>query len=261
MANSGSGESIIARFVKIVSAFDDRHSSMSVAELGRRTGLPVTTTYRLVNELLLERLLDREPGGDVRIGTRMWELASRGSKMVSLREAALPFMEDVQAVVQHATTLGILDSDEVLYIERIGSRSTVVDISKIAGRLPLHATSSGLVLLAHSPSWYQESIMGRSLTRFTEHTLTDPAMLRRHLAEIRQRGFAAVPGVIVPETTGIAVPIFGPDNTAVAALSVIVPLNEENTGARVPLLMTASRGISRALGWSGELKGTLRQSN
>ena len=66
----------------------------------------------------------------------MWELASRGSKMLGLREAALPFMEDVQAVVQHSTTLGILDSDEVLYIERIGSDSTIVDITKIAGRLP-----------------------------------------------------------------------------------------------------------------------------
>ena len=47
MANSPSGESIIGRFVRIVSAFDDSHTSMSVAELGRRTGLPVTTTYRL----------------------------------------------------------------------------------------------------------------------------------------------------------------------------------------------------------------------
>ena len=78
MANSASGESIIGRFVRIVSAFDDRHPSMSVAELGRRTGLPVTTTYRLVNDLLLERLLEREPGGEVHIGTRMWELVSRG---------------------------------------------------------------------------------------------------------------------------------------------------------------------------------------
>lgn len=261
MANSGSGESIIRRFVRVASAFDDRHSSMSVAELARRTGLPVTTTYRLVNELLLERLLDREPSGDVHIGTRMWELASRGSKMVSLREAALPFMEDVQAVVQHATTLGILDSDEVLYIERIGSHATIVDISKIAGRLPLHATSSGLVLLAHSPSRYQEGILAGPLTKFTENTITGPAILRRHLAEIRQRGFAAMPGIIVPETTGIAVPVFGPDNTVVAALSVIVPLTEENTAARVPVLMAGARGISRALGWSGELKGALRQSN
>ena len=154
------GESIIGRFVRIVSAFDDRHQSMSVAELGRRTGLPVTTTYRLVNELLQERLLDREPGGDVHIGTRMWELVSRGSKMVGLREAALPFMEDVQSVVQHSTTLGILDSDEVLYIERIGSHSTIVDITKIAGRLPLHATSSGLVLLANSPAAYQDTDPG-----------------------------------------------------------------------------------------------------
>jgi DNA-binding IclR family transcriptional regulator len=260
VANSASGESIIGRFVKIVSAFDDDHRSMSVADLGRRTGLPVTTTYRLVNDLLQERLLDRDPGGHVHIGTRMWELVSRGSKMVGLREAALPFMEDVQAVVQHATTLGILDSDEVLYIERIGSHSTIVDISKIAGRLPLHATSSGLILLANSPAAYQDAILGRPLRRYTKDTLTDPAVLRRHLAEIRQRGFAAMHGVIVPETTGIAVPVFGPDNTAVAALSVIVPRTEVNASARVPVLMAEARGISRTLGWRGELKGALRQS-
>ena len=228
MANSASGESIIGRFVKIVSAFDDGHTSMSVAELGRRTGLPVTTTYRLVNDLLLERLLEREPGGDIHIGTRMWELVSRGSKMLGLREAALPFMEDVQAVVQHSTTLGILDSDEVLYIERLGSDKTIVDITKVAGRLPVHATSSGLVLLAHSPAAYQDTILARPLTKYTETTLTDPALLRRHLAEIRQRGFAAMPGVIVPESSVIAVPVFGPDNTIRVALSLVVPRNEEN---------------------------------
>ncbi|QCB97509.1 IclR family transcriptional regulator [Arthrobacter sp. PAMC25564] len=261
MANSASGESIIGRFVKIVSAFDDRHPSMSVAELGRRSGLPVTTTYRLVRDLLLERLLERDSSGDVHIGTRMWELVSRSSKMVGLREAALPFMEDVQAVVQHSTTLGILDSDEVLYIERIGSDASIVDITKIAGRLPLHATSSGLLLLAHSPAAYQETFLARPLAKYTATTLTDPAELRRHLAEIRQRGFAVMPGVIVPESSGIAVPVFGPDNTVVAALSVVVPRNEENVPARVPVLLAAARGISRTLGWRGELKGALRQSH
>lgn len=163
--------------------------------------------------------------------------------MLGLREAALPFMEDVQAVVQHSTTLGILDSDEVLYIERLGSDKTIVDITKIAGRLPVHATSSGLVLLAHSPAAYQDTFLARPLTKFTETTLTDPAVLRRHLAEIRQRGFAAMPGVIVPESSGIAVPVFGPDNTVRAALSVVVPRNEENAAARVPVLMAAARAF------------------
>ncbi len=261
MANSASGESIIRRFITIISAFDDKHTSMSVAELSRRTGLPVTTTYRLVDELLLERLLERDPKGDIQLGTRMWELASRGSKTQGLREAALPFMEDVQSVVQHSTTLGVLDSDEVLYIERLGSTSTIVDITKIAGRLPVHATSSGMVLLANSSPAYQDIILSRPLTKYTETTLTDPAALRRHLAEVRQRGFAAMPGVIVPESSGIAVPVYGPDNTVVAALSVVVPRDEENAAARVPVLLAAARGISRALGWRGKLKGTLRQSH
>jgi hypothetical protein len=87
LANSASGESIIGRFVKIVSAFDDRNPSMSVAELGRRTGLPVTTAYRLVNDLLLERLLDREPGGNGTSGPGC-ELVHARFQMVGLQETA-----------------------------------------------------------------------------------------------------------------------------------------------------------------------------
>ena len=261
MANSPSGESIISRVVRLVEAFDDGHRTMSVASLCRRSGLPVTTTYRLVDELLTEGLLEREANGDVRIGTKLWELASRSSPMMGLREAALPFMEDVQSVVQHSTTLGILDSDEVLYIERIGSRESMVDITKVAGRLPVHGTSSGLVLLAHSPAAYQELFLSRRLQKFTDSTLTDPAELRRHLAQIRQQGFAVMPGIIVPESSGIAVPVYGPSNTVLAALSVVVPRNEEDAPARVPVLMAAARAISRSLGWHGELKGALRQSN
>ncbi|WP_284974776.1 IclR family transcriptional regulator [Arthrobacter sp. efr-133-TYG-104] len=261
MANSSSGESVIRRVVRLVGAFDDSHRTMSVAALARRSGLPPSTTYRLVDELLAEGLLEREPHSEVRIGTRLWELVSRSSRMVGLREAALPFMEDVQSVVQHSTTLGILDSDEVLYIERLGSRDSMVDITKVAGRLPIHGTSSGLVLLAYSSAPYQDRFLARRLEKFTDATLTDPDELRRHLAGIRSQGFASMPGLIVPGSSGIAVPVFGRTNSVVAALSVVVPRNEENAAARVPVLMTAARGISRSLGWRGELKGALRQSN
>lgn len=260
MANSSSGESIIHRFVKIVSAFDDTHRSLTVADLARRTDLPARTTYRLVNDLLLEGLLQRERGGQVRIGNRLWELASRSSPMSGLRQAALPFMEDVQSVVQHHTTLGILDGNDVLYIERLVSDSSAVNITRLAGRLPIHGTSSGLVLVAFSPANVQEQLLSRQLTRYTDFTITDPAELRRHLAEIRQRGFAVMAGIIVPESSGIAVPVFGPDNAVVAALSVVVPRQEENVPARVQVLMTAARGISRALGWKGKLQGAVRRS-
>jgi DNA-binding IclR family transcriptional regulator len=248
VANSPSGESIIQRVVKIIGAFDDSHASLSVSAIARRAGLPVTTTYRLVNDLQAERLLERAEDGDVQLGFRLWELASRGSRVLGLREAALPFLEDVRDLLNHHVTLGVLDKDEVLYIERLTTRSSTVDITRIAGRLPIHGSSSGLVLLAHSPAEYQDYILAKKLPKFTEDTVTEPAELRRYLAEIRQIGYVSMRGIIVPESSGIAVPVFGGAQRVAAALSVIVPRHQENLPAIIPVLKTAARGITRAMG-------------
>ncbi|QWT24220.1 IclR family transcriptional regulator [Subtercola sp. PAMC28395] len=248
MANSPSGDSLLSRFVTILGAFDSHRSSMTISALSRRVGIPLATTHRLVGQLLGERLLERGAEGEVRLGVRLWELASRGSRTTDLREIALPFMEDVQTVVQQHTTLSVLDSENVLYIERLTTKGSAVNITRIAGRLPIHACSSGLVLLAHSSSEFQDDVLSRSLMRYTENTVTEPASLRRLLAEIRMLGFASVPGIIVPTTTGIAVPVFEAGDRVIAALNVIVPLGEEDLRATVPALKTAARGISRALG-------------
>jgi DNA-binding IclR family transcriptional regulator len=260
VANSASGESVIRRVAKIMASFDDSHPRLTVSALARRSGLPQTTAYRMVEELVLEGLLQRDTAGMVQIGNRLWERVSRSSPTLGLREAAMPFMEDVQVVVGHHTALGVLDSDEVLYIERLGSRSSTISIARLATRLPLHGASSGLVLLAFADPAYQDQILSRRLERFTPSTVTDPGMLRRELAEVRRQGFAVRAGIIVPESSGIAVPVFDADGTVVAALSVIVPVGQENAAATVPLLRAAARGISRALGWSGGGDGTVRRS-
>ena len=55
----------------------------------------------------------------------------------------MPFLEDVHAVVGHHAQLGVLDGDEVLFLERLTARDAVINYSRIAGRLPLHTSSSG----------------------------------------------------------------------------------------------------------------------
>lgn len=247
MANSRSGESVIARTVRIIDAFGMRRTSLSAAALARLTGLAPTTAYRLARELVEEGLLERDERGLFRLGRRLWELGSRGSATASLADVALPFMRDVHEVVREHTTLGVLDHDEVLYIARLSSRSETRDITRTAGRLPVHACSSGLVLLAHAPLDYQDEILSRSLPRFTDQTPTDPRGLRRLLAEIRAVGYASVPGIIVGESTGIAVPVMGANSTVVAALNVIVHRGEENLVSTVPALRTAALAIGRAL--------------
>jgi DNA-binding IclR family transcriptional regulator len=101
VANSPSGESVISRVVRLMSAFDRDLPTMTLSGLARRAGLPLTTAHRLVDDLV--RLIERLPDGNLRSGMRMWELAARGSRALNLRELALPFMEDVRVAVHPET--------------------------------------------------------------------------------------------------------------------------------------------------------------
>lgn len=251
MANSPSGESVISRVVRLMSAFDRDLPTMTLSGLARRAGLPLTTAHRLVDDLVLHGMLERLPDGNLCSGMRMWELAARGSRALNLREVALPYMEDVQAAVHQHATLAVLDHGTVLYVERLSSPDSSLRAAHIAQRMPIHAASSGLVLLAYSAPAVQQAVLSGPLEKVTPETITDPALIRKHLAEIRQRGYVAIPGIGVSEWTGIAVPVFGPDGAVAAALNVIVPRAEAAVPSTVPSLLTAAHGIARALKASG----------
>ncbi|MBP2471693.1 DNA-binding IclR family transcriptional regulator [Crossiella equi] len=247
MANSRAGESVLSRVVRIFETFAPDTPALRVTDIARKAGLPVPTASRLVEELVGHGWLHREPDRSVRLGLRMWELASRASPALSLREAAMPFMEDLQAVVGHHTQLGVLEGREVLFVERLSSAGAVDNVIRIAGRLPLHVNSAGLVLLAHAPVELQEEVLAAPLRAYTRRTITDPGRLRAFLAEVRRTGFSLSRGFIDDAVTGVGVPVRGPGGEVVAALAVIVPDDNEVPG-RLPALQAAARGISRAIG-------------
>ena len=246
MPRTATGESSIARAVRVFAAFTPDDTSLRVSEIARRTGLHVATASRLVAELTAHGLLEREPDRRVRVGVRMWELASRASPTLSLREAAMPYLEDVHAIVGHHAQLGVLDGDDVLFIERLSARDAVVNYSRIAGRLPPHISSSGHVLLAHGAADLQERVLGRALEGYTAATVTTPEALRASLAETRRRGYALLAGHVHEEAAGVAVPVRNALGDVVAALSVIVP-NDGRAATHVPVLLAAARGMGRAL--------------
>ncbi|MDR7304051.1 IclR family transcriptional regulator [Haloactinomyces albus] len=246
MAGS-SGESVLSRVVRIIESFGSEAPALRVSEIARRADLHIATASRLVEELVGYGWLQRDDDRRVRIGVRMWELASRASPTLSLREAAMPFMEDLHAVVGHHVQLGVRESDEVLFVERLSAPGAVINLTRIAGRLSLHVSSSGIVLLAHAPSSVQEKVLAGPLRAYTAHTVVDPKQLRALLADVRKSGVAVCRGFVDPRATGVAVPLRGPDNTVVAALSTIVP-NDDNARMHIPALQAAARGVSRAMG-------------
>lgn len=245
MARVHTGESALARAVRIVESFGLDDSTLTVSEIARRSELHIATASRLIEELVGCGWLERE-GRRVRIGVRLWEVASRASVAVGLREAAMPFMEDLHAVVGQHTQLAVLEGDEVLFIERLTASGAAINYSRIAGRLPLYASSSGLVLLAYGPVDVQERVMGQPMKVFTDNTIRSAHQLRSALAEVRRQGYAFCAGHIYPETTGIAVPIRDAQGAVIAAVALIVP-NDAAAYAQIPALQAAGRGISRVM--------------
>ncbi|HEV3357572.1 MAG TPA: IclR family transcriptional regulator [Pseudonocardiaceae bacterium] len=241
------GPSVTSRVITLLSAFSAEHRALTLSQLSRRANLPLTTTHRLVGELAALGALERDEHGRYRIGVRLWEIASLAPRAGGLREAAMPFLEDLFDATRENVQLAVLDGIEVLYVERMSARNAIPVISRVGGRLPVHATAVGQVLLANSPVELQEQVLTGPLTRLTDKTITSPRELRVLLAEVRRTGIAVADGHVDTQSLSVAAPIYGPDDTVVAGLSIVVPAVGQGQ-LFAPAVRSAARGISRALG-------------
>ena len=246
MANSPTGDTMTERIVRVLDTFGADRTLQTAAQIGRRSGLPSSTAHRIVDDLVRAGLLERDEDHRVRLGMRLWELALRGSSGLRLRQAALPFMTQVQARVREHTQLAVLEQDEALFLERLSHPDAGANITRVAGRLPLHASSSGLVLLAFGPDELRRRVLSGELVALSPETITDSATLSRVLDDIRRVGYVVAPGSIESVSTGIAVPVRDARGTVTAALSVVLPRDAPTAG---PLdeLRRAAAGISTAL--------------
>ncbi len=236
---------MLARVVRILDTFNSDRSAQTPSEIGRKAGLPSSTAHRLVEELQQEGILERGIDGKVRLGMRLWELALRGSTALRLRQVALPHMERVQKRLHEHTQLAVLEQLEVLVLERLSHRDAVSNVARIAGRLPIHAASSGLILLAHAGPELREQVLSQPLQKVGPGTVTDPEEIRRILAHAYQAGYVAARGSIEGVATGIAVPVRS-EGVVVAALSTVQPLRDPIEPA-VQALREAAVGIETDL--------------
>jgi DNA-binding IclR family transcriptional regulator len=249
VANSNSGDSVVDRVLRLIAAFPEGVTALQLSELAARAGLPLTTAHRLVRQLAGHGVLEVGPGGSISLGLRLWELANRNSRTLELREAALPFMEDIQQVLNQNVNLAVLDGREALFVERLSRRGSVTNRAQVAGRMPAHVSSAGLVLMAHQPP----AVQAEYIESFSDPTgRLAGEDLRILLRDAAREGYAQLAGVVDPDTWGIAVPVLDRRKRAVAALGVVVPLREMRLAALVPVLQTAARGIGRRLGESRE---------
>ena len=242
------GDPVVDRALALLAAFDAEHRSLALGELSRRSGIPASSTLRLARRLVAWGALERGSDGSFTIGLRLWEVASLTPRGQGLREIALPFMSDLEEVTRQHVLLAVREGEEALLVERLSAHQAIEVLYRVGGRLPLHSTGAGLVLLALAPTTVQESVLARPLVHRPEDAPVSPAALRRTLADIRRDGLATLRRTAPGPLISVAAPIFGADEQVAAALSVVVPQGSSEPRLLEPAIRTAARAISRGLG-------------
>ena len=248
--SEGTSKSVTGRAFDVLDTFDSTHRHQNLATLSRRSGLPLTTTHRLVNELVAQGALTRMADGTYEIGGKIWQIGILASLHSDLREIALPYMEDIYELSQDAVQIGVLDGLRCLIVERIAGSKTLAVISKPGSRLPLHASGVGKVLLAHGTADLQDAVLA-SLEQFTEKTITDTSVLQKQLNSIKEKGFAHSTEELAVGATSLAVPIFGVGNRVIAALGIVTPAENRGIERMVSVLKVSAGALSRKLLISG----------
>ena len=226
---------------------------LGVTELGRRLDVHKATASRLIATLAERGMVERDPITEkYRLGFGLIRLAGAAMASMDIVRIARPMLEDLAARTRETVNLGVLSSDAVVYIDQVTGTRSIVAVSWVGRRTPLHCTSNGKVLLANVGDAERARLLARPLDRETRSTVTDPATLDSQLEEIRRRGYASTMEELEEGLNAVAAPVRRADGQVVAALSVSGPafrMRPVDLPRVARLTMDAAGAISRRLGY------------
>jgi DNA-binding IclR family transcriptional regulator len=226
---------VTSKVTAILMAFA-RGSTHSLTELAKLTGLPVSTTHRLANELAARRLLERTEDGAYRIGLplRMIGAVTRGGATArpSIWGPAAAVMTDLATATRSPARLGTFAGAVV--VEASAEPGADPSAAAVSDR-PVWATALGRALLAFSPAPLVEEVLaGRPMSGGLRHALGVTRLT--HVALVRGR-----------EGGTVAMPVFGAGGDLLAALELgVTDLRTGLAEARAALTV-ATGSLSRTL--------------
>jgi IclR family acetate operon transcriptional repressor len=242
----------LARGLDILGQFTARDPVLSLAELGRRTGLNPATVYRYVNTLQAKGYLTQDPvTGQYRVGPAFaMSLFSLGgnSVLIQILEGELGGLAEVTG---EGASLSVRRGDEVLNVNVIPPSSGFGQVIPANSAWPLTATWSAQVRvhLAYADDETRSLALAAPAVRYTENTITDREELKALLERTKREGIAYSLEERAKGRAAVAVPILSHD-AIVAVLGLHVPperFDKEHLKSYVPKLRAAAEAMGRRL--------------
>jgi DNA-binding IclR family transcriptional regulator len=229
------------------------YGEAGVTEIAAELGVHKSTAFRLVAVLegrgFVEQLADR---GKYRLGFGVVRLAGAAAAQLDIAQEGRPICEALAADLEETVNIAILDTDRAVNVSQARGPAALSTHNWVGQGTPLHATSSGKVLLAHAPDAVRKNVLSRELLRFTPSTITDPEVLRQHLDRIVEQGWGSTVEEYEVGLNAVAAPVRGADGDVVAALSVSGPsfrMDADDYPRLARRVMSGAEELSRRLGF------------
>jgi DNA-binding IclR family transcriptional regulator len=198
--------------------------SESLTTLSRAVGLHRTTVFRILGTLRARGYVIREIDTDrYRLGVHVLTLAGAVLDDLDIRQVARPALEVLRRESRELVFLSVMESGEVVTVERLDSDQPLSLRAQLGSRRPAHCTAAGKAFLAVLPEAEREAILQQPLTSFTAHTVTAADLVRQQLVEVRARGFAWDDEEYFEGVRCVAAPVFGIERRIVGVVSLAAP--------------------------------------
>jgi len=246
------GVQSVERSFTLLEHLADCGGRATLRELALRSGLPAPTIHRLVRTLLDRGYVRQEPSRAYALGPRLVRLGDTAGRV--LGAWVQPVLVELVEATGETANMAMLDGDRVVYLAQAPSKHSMRMFTEVGRRVHVHCTAVGKALAAQLPEAELRDILAREgLPAQTQHTLTDPDALVRHLAQVREQGFATDEQEQELGVRCVAVPVL--QALARVALSVSGPearFTPQVRDAVVPAMRRAAQQLSDALQVPGQ---------
>ncbi|MFJ9822516.1 IclR family transcriptional regulator [Streptomyces sp. NPDC101151] len=249
------GVQSVDRAVSVLEILAQRGEA-GVSEVAAEIDVHKSTAFRLLGALeargLVEQATER---GKYRLGFGIVRLAGAVTGRLDITQQGRPVCERLAEEIGETVNIAVLQEHYAVNLYQVRGPGAVGTHNWVGQLTPLHATSSGKILLAHLPAKERADVLSASgLQKLTPHTLTARTKLEKKLAEARERGYAVTLEEFELGLHAMAAPIRSRDGEVMAALSASGPayrFTEERIHELAPVLLKGAQEISHRMGYVG----------
>lgn len=244
----------VDRALDLIEILSGSGANLGPTKLAELTGMDKSTVYRLLTTLKNRGYVDKNcTSGTYSLGPTPLTLVSRYLGSLELQTEARPFLSELSTDLGLTTHLGLLDENEVIYVEKLDYVPTPQIYSQIGNRVPAYCSSLGKCLLSClSGEQLIEAMASCSFKQYTNKTIPNIRALREHLREVRAQGWAIDNEEWQPGHVCIGAPVYDYRGEIIAAVSAsgsksMIP--DDRIPAVIDAVKKTAKGISLRMGY------------